>query len=96
MLLDNLGDFQFAVGVVGDAVLSYVANLLLLQLEVLQRVLKVIKVHIHQLYKPTPTSHNQPCPKEIPHSSAYQQSFIKVAYNSPMKIRILTTFLAFH
>lgn len=79
VLLDDLGDLQLAVGVVGDAILCYVADLLLFQLEVLQCVLKVIKVHIHQLYKPTQASHNQPCPKEIPRSSAYQQSFTKVA-----------------
>lgn len=79
VLFDDLRDLKFAVGVIGYAVLSYITDLLLFELEVLQCVLKVIEVHIHQLYKPNQTSHNQSLPKEILHSSTHQQFFIKAA-----------------
>lgn len=79
VLFDDLGDLQLAVGVVSYAILSYVADKLLFELEVLQCVLKMIEVHIHQLYKPTLASYNPARPKEITHSSACQQSFIKRA-----------------
>lgn len=46
VFFDEFGDFELAVGIVGDAVFGYVADLFLLELQVLQRILKVIEIHV--------------------------------------------------
>ena len=46
VFFDDFGDFEFAVGIVGDAVLGHAADLFLFELQVLQRILKMIEIHI--------------------------------------------------
>jgi hypothetical protein len=50
VFFDEFGDLQFAVGIVSDAILGHASDLVLLELQVLKRILKVIKIHVLYYY----------------------------------------------
>jgi hypothetical protein len=46
VFFDELSDLQLAVGIVCDAIFCHVSDLVLLELQIVKRVLEVVEIHV--------------------------------------------------